>query len=169
MAEITRTSTRFVFEDPTRSISPISSTRRSLACRVHRHVCDFVQEQRSFIGQLEPADPIHLRVGEGTLDVAEQFAFENSFGEAAGIHRQHRLGAPARNRVKCSSDHFFPGAGLASDQHVCIRRADPRDQLQNRLHRRSFGDHGRAVLARSKLVLGFQPLAASRRASLNSS
>ena len=35
VAEMMRTLTLFVFDDPTRSISPISSTRRSLDCRFY--------------------------------------------------------------------------------------------------------------------------------------
>ena len=87
VAEITRTSTRLVFEEPTRSISPISSTRSSFGLQIHRHVGDLIEEQRAAVGQFEAADTIHLGVGECALDVPEQLAFKNAFRQAAGVHR----------------------------------------------------------------------------------
>ena len=55
-----------------------------------RDVGDFVQKQRAAVGHLEAADAIHLGVGERALHMAEQLAFENAFGQAAGIDRHHR-------------------------------------------------------------------------------
>jgi hypothetical protein len=55
-----------VRDEPTRSNSPVSSTRSSLAAG-QRHVRDLVEEQRAAVGELEAADAIGLRVGEGAL------------------------------------------------------------------------------------------------------
>ena len=79
VAERTRTSTRRVCEEPTRSSSPVSSTRSSLACWRMRDVGDFVEKERAAVGQFEAADAIGARVGECAFDVAEDFALEGAF------------------------------------------------------------------------------------------
>ena len=45
-------------EEPTRSNSPVSSTRRSLACRLERDVGDLIEEERAAVGQFEAADAV---------------------------------------------------------------------------------------------------------------
>ena len=47
-----------------------------LRLEFERNVTDFVEEQRAAIGQLEAADSLRDRPGEGALLVTEQFAFE---------------------------------------------------------------------------------------------
>ena len=50
-----------------------------------RHIPDLVEKDGSRVRQLEPADAIHLRVGERALHVAEQLTLEDAFGEPAQI------------------------------------------------------------------------------------
>ena len=99
VAERMRTSTGASCDEPTRSNSPVSSTRRSLACRVSGDVGDLVQEQRAAVGQLEAPDAVGLGVGECALHVAEQLALEDAFGEPAGIDRDEGLAGAARDGV----------------------------------------------------------------------
>src|ERR1700722_5489091 len=54
-----------------------------------REVADFVQKNCSTVGQFKAADAIGSSVSERTLHVTEQFAFEDSLGQAAGIYRHH--------------------------------------------------------------------------------
>ena len=44
--------------------------------RLHRHVADFVEEQRAALGLLEAAGAARVGAGEGALLVAEQFGFD---------------------------------------------------------------------------------------------
>ena len=64
------------------------------------------------------------------------------------------------DRVQHPRDHFLAGAGLAGDQHVGIRRAHARDQLQHRLHRRRFRNHRRQIVRAQQSILRLQPLPA---------
>ncbi len=49
----------------------------------HRHVGDFVEEERSAVGQLESPHAIRARIGKGAAHVAEQLALEDGLGHAA--------------------------------------------------------------------------------------
>ena len=132
-----------------------------LGLQIHRDVGDLVQKQRAAIGQLKAAHAIGLGVGERALDVPEQFAFENSLGQPAGVHRHHGLGAARRNREQSLRHHFLAGAGLAGDQHVRVRRSHARDHLQHRLHGLRLGNQRRNALGAQQAVLGFQAQAAA--------
>ena len=77
VAEISRTLTLIGSLVPTRTISPVSSTRSSLIWIEYRHVADLVQEQRAAVGVLEPPDAISIGAGEGPLHVAEELAFKD--------------------------------------------------------------------------------------------
>ena len=163
VAEITRTFTRFVFDEPTRSISPVSSTRSSFDCRLYGTFAISSRNSVPLSASSKRPDAVHLGVRERALHVSEQFAFENAFGESAGVDGDQRLGGSLGYRVQRPGDHLFAGAGLAGDQHVGVGRTDPRDQLQHRLHRRRFGDHQRLAFGPQQPVFGFEPLALAKR------
>ena len=164
VAEKTRTSTRRVLDEPTRSNSPVSIVRSSLACRL-RDVGDFVQKQRAAVGHFEAADAIALGVGKGALDVAEQFALENALGQAAGVDRNQRPGRAQRDRMQRLRHQAFAGAVFAGDQDIGVRRPDPRDHVQHRPHGRRIGDQLRETLRAQRPVLRFQPLPFAQRAA----
>src|SRR5579884_763874 len=60
------------------------------------HVSNFIEEDRSAMGQLEPSDTVRLSVGKRTFDVSEELTFENSFRERPGIDRNQRTLCPLR-------------------------------------------------------------------------
>ena len=49
------------------------------------HFADLVEEDRAAIRSLESADLVLDRVGEGAADVAEELAFEETFGEGGAV------------------------------------------------------------------------------------
>ncbi len=104
-------------------------------------------------------DAIRLRIRERAFHVAEKFAFENAFGQAAGVHGDERTPDSRRESVERARDHFFSGAVLAGDEDVGVRRADARDQVQHRTHRGGFGDQRRASIGAQETILGFEALA----------
>ena len=122
-----RASTRRVVDEPTRSSSPVSSARKKLGLKIHRHVRNFVEEERAAVGELEAADAIRFCVGECALHVAEKLAFENAFGQAAGVDGDERPSDARRKSVERARDHFFAGAVLARDQDVRVGRAHARN------------------------------------------
>ena len=165
VAEISRTLTLRVFDDPSRSNSPVSMTRSSFGLLAERHVGDLVEEERAAVGELEAADAIDLGVGERALHVAEELGLEHALGHAAGVDRDHRPVGARRHRVQRLRDQPLAGAVLAGDQHVGVRRADARDDVEHRPHRRRFGEQRRMPVGHQRLVGGFELPAAADRAA----
>ena len=56
-----------------------------------RHVADFVEENRALVALLEFADALQGRAGERAAFVAEQFAFQQLFGNRGAIDGEKRL------------------------------------------------------------------------------
>ena len=135
VAEMIRVSTRRVRDDPQPLELAGLDDAQQLGLLAHRHVGDFVEEQRALVRQLEAADAIALGVGERAADVAEQLALEDPFRHAARVHDHHRPGSPARHGVQRPRDDPLAGAVLPEDQDVRVGRADARDDLQDALHR----------------------------------
>ena len=86
VAAMNRTLTRRVRDEPTRSSSPVCSTRSNRACWASGDVGHLVEEQRASVGQLEASGAIGLGVGERPPHVAEELALEHSLGEPAHVH-----------------------------------------------------------------------------------
>jgi len=59
------------FEEPTRSNSPVSRTRKSFACRLSGHVGNLVEKQCAAVRQLKPAHAIGLRICERAAHMAK--------------------------------------------------------------------------------------------------
>src|SRR5262249_5889951 len=97
---------------------------------------DLVEKDRSTVGELEAAYAIGLGVREGALHVAEQLALEHALGQPTHVHRDERSRVPWGRRMQPLRDELLPRPVLTGDQHVRVRRSDPLQQLQNRLHLR---------------------------------
>ena len=87
-------------DEPTRSNSPVSSTRSSLACRFSGTLA--ISSRNSVPPSASSKRPTRsaLGVGERALHVAEQFALEDALRESAGVHRDQRRAA--RSETACS-------------------------------------------------------------------
>ncbi len=128
---------------------------------LHRqaHVADFIQQQRAALGHLEAALARAERASEGTLLVAEQFAFQQVRRNRAAVDGHERAIAARRMFVDGARHHFLAGAGFAQHQHGGIERGDLVDQPAQAHHRRAVA--GRAVALRGLgLVFGIQALEA---------
>ncbi len=90
MAAMTRTSTLIVRLPPIRSNSPSCSTRSSFAWNGAGDFADLVEEQRAAVRGLETAFAGRDRAGEGALLVAEEFAFEDAFGQRRAVELDER-------------------------------------------------------------------------------
>ena len=96
---------------------------QQLGLQALRDVGDFVQEERAAVGHFEAAHAIALGVGERALHVAEQLAFEDALGQAAGVDRDQRARGAQRDRVQRLRDQSLAGAVLAGDEDVGVGRA----------------------------------------------
>ena len=117
--------------------------------RRHRHLADFVQQQGAVLGHFEAAGAALGGAGEGALFVAEQFAFDQRFGQRGAVDGDERP-LPARaERVQRARHHFLAGAALAGDQHAGLARSGLLQQGENFLHlgRRAHHFAQRALVA----------------------
>ena len=62
--------------------------------------------------------------GERTLNITEQFAFDQGRHQRSAIHRNERPVAQRPRMVNRARNQFLAGAALAQDQHrMCARRS----------------------------------------------
>ena len=100
-----------------------------------RDLANLVQEDRTPVGELKAADPAFRSAGEGAFLVAEEFAFEERFGERAHIYCNEGLGTPRAQAVDGARNKFFAGARFPFDQHRARDRCDLFDFHQHFAHR----------------------------------
>src|SRR3546814_2718663 len=89
---------------------------------VQDHAFDFIEKQRTAVGELELADAALLRAGESTGLVTEQLAFHHRLGQRPGVDRDEGAVAPARQVVQGSGDDLFAGPGFTENQRSETRR-----------------------------------------------
>ena len=87
---------------------------------LERHVADFVEKERATIGLLQLADFVVERAGEAAFAVAEQFAFDQLFGDGGAVHFDKGFVSTRAGGVDSVGDQFLPSAAFAEDQHAAI-------------------------------------------------
>ncbi len=116
---------------------------------VQVHVSDLIEENRSAIGLLEPANPARIGPGERAAFVTEQFAFQKCFGNGGAIDRDERSGGAVAVLIDRPRDELLAGAGIAPDQHRHGRGGDAANLFVDGLHGAALanngGAHGRGV------------------------
>ena len=117
---------------------------------LHRHVADFVEEQRAALGLLESAGAPRLGAGEGALLVAEELGFDQVARNCRHVDRDERPVAPLAVVVERAGDKFLAGAGFARDHDGQVGLHQARQHPVDVLHRRRSADQrdivGRLVL-----------------------
>ena len=68
--------------------------RQQLSLKMIGQISYFIQKERSALCHLEFTNPVEMGIGEGSLDVAEQLAFEQCLSQCAHIDRDHQLAGP---------------------------------------------------------------------------
>ena len=103
--------------------------------RLHRHVADFVEEQRAAFGLFEAADGALIGPREGALLMAEQFALDEIARDRRHIDRDERPLLALAVIVQRARDKLLAGAGLAVDHHGEVGLHQPRERTVDFLHR----------------------------------
>ena len=85
---------------------------QQLALQLERDFADLVEEQRAAIGELEPADAVAHRAGEGAADMAEELALEQFARDRRAVDADQRPVAAAAGLVDGARDQLLAGAGL---------------------------------------------------------
>ena len=104
---------------------------QQLALQLQRNFADFVEKNRTAVGELETSDPILVRSRERALHVPEKLALEQLLGYRRAVHLdQWCLGARAL-RVDGARHEFLADTGFAENQHVRRRLRDGFDLRQH--------------------------------------
>ena len=105
------------------------------------HVGDFIKENRAAVGLLDASGFLPDRAGERAFFVAEQFAFEQRFGNRGAVDAGVIRLAPLAQMVQRAGDELLAGAALAENQNARIGLRDGLDQFSQFPHPRRFADN----------------------------
>ena len=86
------------------------------------------------VGLLEAANPLRVRAGEGAAFVAEQFAFQQGFGNRRAVDGDERRVGAVAVLVNGAGDEFLARAGFAANEHGDRFGGHPADFLVDVLH-----------------------------------
>ena len=101
----------------------------------------FVEEEGAVVGRADEARFVARGAREGTLGVAEEFAFQQVFGDGAAVDRYEGALAAAVV-VDGARDQILAAARLAVDDDVCIGFGCPEDEAVDLVHGLAFADEG---------------------------
>ena len=96
---------------------PLLDGPQQFDLHVQGQVADFVQKEGAAVGQLEAADPVGHRTGEGAAFVAKEFALNEFPGNGPAVHRHQVLLGARRAVVQGLGHQFLSGATFPNNQH----------------------------------------------------
>ena len=89
-----------------------------------RDVANLVKEESAAVGLFELSHMVGMSIGESTLDMTEQFAFEQSLGDGSCIDTHHRAMLSAAHGMYLACQHILSRTVLACDEHSNIGRSN---------------------------------------------
>src|SRR5690554_1770126 len=115
------------------------------------HIADFVQKQGAAVGLLKTALAGGAGAGEGAFFVAEQFRFNQVFGDGSHVQGDERVVGPRAVVVQGLGYELLTGAAFAVDQYGNVGVGEPADGAKDLLHGRCFADDFQVFLNRLDL------------------
>ncbi len=106
---------------------------------------DFVHEEGAAMRQFECAGSIAVCAREAAAHVAEEFRFEQGFGERGAVHGDEPRALPRTAGVNQASDHFLADTALARDEDLGVATCSVGDFLGEHPQRLGVADHGPRV------------------------
>jgi hypothetical protein len=103
-----------------------------------RYVSDFIEEQGSFISQVEAADFLRDRSGKGSPFVAKKLTLEQIERDCGAVELDQRVTAARARIVDRMRDEFLASAGLSLNENGRIRRRNPLGLLQHNSQSRAI-------------------------------
>src|SRR5262249_5700326 len=110
----------------------------------HRHVADFVEEDRTAATLLEFANALSICASERSLLVSEKIALQEVLWDRRAVQRKERCLRPRAVLVDGPGRKLFPRSALASDEHGDVLRCEAPDRLACLEHEPAVSDQ-RAV------------------------
>ena len=90
---------------------------QQLCLGIERHVADLVEEKRPIMRVFEQADFVLRGAGEGSTNVTEQFALEQSLDDGGTIERHELSGRHRTQLMQRPRNQLFARAGGACNQN----------------------------------------------------
>ena len=113
------------------------------------HFADFIEKDRTLVGELEATGARRERSGEGSLYMTKEFTLEQLFGDGAAVHGHQTLGMAPGEVMQGTRNEFFAGTTLARHQDGGLGGADLANQRKDALHRRVGSDD--SLVARNRI------------------
>ena len=102
---------------------------------------DFIEEEGAVAGGFDSAFALEVGAGEGSFFVAEEFAFEEGFGDGTAIDGDEGPVFAVAALVDGAGGHFLAGAAFAEDEDGGIGGGDFADGFKDGPHFRAGADH----------------------------
>lgn len=115
--------------------------------RLEWEFADFVEEQGAVGGGFDDADLAFVGTGEGALFVAEEFAFDEIFGDGGTVQRHEALATAWADVVNGTRDDFFAASRFAANEDTTVGGGDLHDDLAHL-------DHGGALTNEAAFEFG---------------
>ena len=133
-----------IYGDRARAADPFEflflQRAQNLRLEFQREVADFIQEECSLMGQLQPADLLRDRSRKSPFFVAEQFAFKKAGGNGRAVEFDEGV-IPARAQpVDGARDQFLARSSFSENQNGGIRCRHVLHLFQYALQTGAFAD-----------------------------
>ena len=109
---------------PNRDYAPVLDSPQKLCLKVWRNIPYLIKDQCAAVSLLEFADMVGVGIGKGSLDMAEQFAFEQGLGYCTSIDSHHGLPSSGTVGMYFPGQHVLPGTVFSGNQDGGIGRCD---------------------------------------------
>ena len=113
---------------------PFLQCAQQLHLQARAHRTHFVKEQRALVGLLESALTRPDGSGKRASHVAEEFGFEQRFGNRTAVDRDESMPSPWTVDVDGPRHHFLAGARLSFHENGAARGCHRFEQLIKRPH-----------------------------------
>src|SRR5262249_24795471 len=124
-----------------------------LGLQLQRDVADFVQEERSLVGQLETTSLRADGAGEGALLVTEQLTLQQTGGDGRAVELDERASLPRAQFVQGPRDQFLARARFAANEHRGAGAGNRLDSLEHPTQDGALTDDLAEVMLGARLLL----------------
>src|SRR5579875_1837920 len=109
---------------------------QQLRLKLYWQLTDFIQKNRSFIGQFKAANPLRKSAGEGPFFMSEKLALQQSGRQRRAIHLYECSMFMSTEVMNGARNQLLACSCFAADQDGCFRRRNsfylPQDSVKNR-------------------------------------